>query len=160
MRRLSRVFGGNPSEAPAEKADNEWIVEERSIDHFRPIRVVVIGSGLSGIISSIRLRQRVPNLDLCVYDRNDDVGGTWTENRYPGCACGMCFSTSRVLRCSYFGFLHFLQGLSWLTSCGSQISQHIHIKPRSNPTRNGHRFTPRPQKSINIGSALLTNTDV
>ncbi|KAL4995553.1 hypothetical protein BDV10DRAFT_196629 [Aspergillus recurvatus] len=64
-----------------------WIVEERSIDACRPMRVVVIGSGISGIISSIRLRQRIGKLDLCVYEKNADVGGTWLENRYPGCAC-------------------------------------------------------------------------
>ncbi|KAL4989397.1 hypothetical protein BDW68DRAFT_186427 [Aspergillus falconensis] len=64
-----------------------WIVEERSIDACRPMRVVVIGSGISGIISSIRLRQRVGKLDLCVYEKNADIGGTWLENRYPGCAC-------------------------------------------------------------------------
>lgn len=88
MRRLSRVFGGNSKDTATPRADDKWIVEERPIDHCRPLRVVVIGSGISGIISSIRLRQRVSNLDLCVYDKNDDIGGTWLENRYPGCACG------------------------------------------------------------------------
>jgi cation diffusion facilitator CzcD-associated flavoprotein CzcO len=23
-----------------------------------------------------------------VYEKNEDIGGTWLENRYPGCACG------------------------------------------------------------------------
>lgn len=87
FRRLSRAFGRNSKDSPPENDTN--IIEERSIDQARPMRVVVIGSGLSGIISSIRLRQRVSNLDLCIYDKNDDVGGTWLENRYPGCACGM-----------------------------------------------------------------------
>ncbi|RMJ21396.1 monooxygenase [Aspergillus sp. HF37] len=78
-------MSGNPKDAPPASDTN--IIEERSIDHARPMRVVVIGSGLSGIIASIRLRQRVSNLDLCIYEKNDDVGGTWLENRYPGCAC-------------------------------------------------------------------------
>ncbi|PLB49298.1 putative flavin-binding monooxygenase [Aspergillus steynii IBT 23096] len=39
------------------------------------------------MIASIRLRQRIPNLELIVYEKNDDIGGTWLENRYPGCAC-------------------------------------------------------------------------
>lgn len=117
MKRLSRVFGRGSSEpkveqvvsvqtngasepnhvakdaitkpAVAQTAVTEpWIVEERSIDAYRPMRVVVIGSGISGIISSIRLRQRISKLDLCVYEKNADIGGTWLENRYPGCACG------------------------------------------------------------------------
>lgn len=110
MRRLSRALGRSSSEkvqqvatqtngAPepngvandvaAKTGEPEpWIVEERSIDASRPMRVVVIGSGISGIISSIRLRQRIGKLDLQVYEKNADIGGTWLENRYPGCACG------------------------------------------------------------------------
>ena len=71
-------------------------IEERAIDEVRPLKVIVIGSGISGILSCIRLRQRIPNLDLCIYEKNADLGGTWFENRYPGCACGMfAFSITR-----------------------------------------------------------------
>lgn len=58
-----------------------------SADYPRPIRVVAIGAGLSGIVSAIRLNQRIPNVSIQVYDKNADIGGTWYENRYPGCAC-------------------------------------------------------------------------
>ena len=61
--------------------------EEHSVDDILPIRVIVIGAGPWGLISAIRLRQRVPNLSLQVYDKNTDVGGTWHENRYPGVGC-------------------------------------------------------------------------
>ena len=27
------------------------------------------------------------NIELVVYEKNGDLGGTWLENRYPGCAC-------------------------------------------------------------------------
>ncbi|OJJ04826.1 hypothetical protein ASPVEDRAFT_31261 [Aspergillus versicolor CBS 583.65] len=110
MRRLSRVLGRSSSEKEVQQEATQtngapepngvangvaaktgepepWIVEERSIDASRPMRVVVIGSGISGIISSIRLRQRIGKLDLQVYEKNADIGGTWLENRYPGCAC-------------------------------------------------------------------------
>lgn len=60
---------------------------DRPIDDYRPIRVVVIGAGISGILASIRFPQRIPNLSLVVYEKNEDIGGTWFENRYPGCAC-------------------------------------------------------------------------
>ncbi|CAG8022785.1 unnamed protein product [Penicillium olsonii] len=62
-------------------------IEERAIDEVRPLKAIVIGSGISGILSCIRLRQRIPKLDLCIYEKNADLGGTWFENRYPGCAC-------------------------------------------------------------------------
>ncbi|KAJ5825359.1 hypothetical protein N7474_002497 [Penicillium riverlandense] len=88
-KRTSRTFNGEPTPV-AEKADNldnRWIVKERSIDESRPLRVVIIGAGISGIMACIRFVQRIPNLELCIYDKNADVGGTWFENRYPGCAC-------------------------------------------------------------------------
>ena len=160
MRRLSRVFRGNPKDTPAEQADDKWIVEERSIDQFRPIRAVVIGSGISGIINNIRLRQRIPNLDLCVYERNEDIGGTWLENRYPGCACGSLSLGFSGLSCAPLWISGIFQGLSWLTDCRWQISQHIPIKQRSNRIKNGLRSTHRRQRSINTGSMWLTNMDV
>lgn len=90
MGRLSRFFSGSSDNAAESlPTEDKWIVEERSIDEARPLRVVIIGSGISGIIASVRFRQRIPNVDLCVYEKNADVGGTWLENRYPGCACGM-----------------------------------------------------------------------
>ena len=90
MQRFSHFFSNTTIKADESlPKESKWILEERSIDEARPLRVVVIGSGISGIMTSVRFRQRVPNLDLCVYERNEDVGGTWLENRYPGCACGM-----------------------------------------------------------------------
>ncbi|OJJ85151.1 flavin-containing monooxygenase [Aspergillus glaucus CBS 516.65] len=88
MGRLSRFLSGSSDKAAESlPTEDKWIVEERSIDEARPLRVVIIGSGISGIIASVRFRQRIPNVDLCVYEKNADVGGTWLENRYPGCAC-------------------------------------------------------------------------
>jgi ribulose 1,5-bisphosphate synthetase/thiazole synthase len=54
---------------------------EHCIDDYRRIKVIVIGAGLSGILAGIRFTQRIPNLDLTIYDKNEDVGGTWWENR-------------------------------------------------------------------------------
>ncbi|HEX7726191.1 MAG TPA: NAD(P)-binding protein, partial [Rhizomicrobium sp.] len=47
------------------------------------LRVVVIGAGMSGILSAIRLKQAGIQFD--VIEKNADVGGTWFENTYPGC---------------------------------------------------------------------------
>jgi cation diffusion facilitator CzcD-associated flavoprotein CzcO len=60
---------------------------QKAVDEPRPIKVVVIGAGYSGIIAGIRLSQRIRNLSLTIYDSNADVGGTWYVNRYPGLAC-------------------------------------------------------------------------
>ena len=49
-------------------------------------RVVIVGTGFSGLGMAIRLAQRGDH-DYVVLEKADDVGGTWRDNRYPGCAC-------------------------------------------------------------------------
>jgi 4-hydroxyacetophenone monooxygenase len=46
-------------------------------------RVAVIGAGVSGIAAAYRLQQA--GVDFSVYEKNEEVGGVWWENRYPGC---------------------------------------------------------------------------
>ncbi|OCH86448.1 FAD/NAD-binding domain-containing protein [Obba rivulosa] len=60
---------------------------EFSIDEYRPMRIVVIGAGFSGIIAGIRFRQKMKNINLTVYEQNAGIGGTWYSNKYPGLAC-------------------------------------------------------------------------
>lgn len=49
-------------------------------------RCVIIGAGMSGILSAIKLREAgIPN--FTIYEKADRVGGTWRENTYPGIAC-------------------------------------------------------------------------
>ncbi|KAL4756207.1 flavin-containing monooxygenase [Aspergillus foveolatus] len=62
-------------------------IEEHPIDQVRPIKVGVIGGGLSGITAGILLPVKLPGLDLRIYDKNADLGGTWFENTYPGVRC-------------------------------------------------------------------------
>ncbi|MEJ3744658.1 NAD(P)/FAD-dependent oxidoreductase [Actinomycetes bacterium KLBMP 9797] len=49
-------------------------------------RIAIIGAGFGGLGAAIRLRQRGYD-DFVVLDRGADVGGTWRDNTYPGCAC-------------------------------------------------------------------------
>lgn len=46
-------------------------------------KVVIVGAGMSGILAAIRLKEA--GLDFVIYEKNEDVGGTWLENVYPGC---------------------------------------------------------------------------
>src|SRR3954454_5704386 len=48
-------------------------------------RAAVVGSGFAGIGASIVLSRA--GVDHVVLERADDVGGTWRDNRYPGCRC-------------------------------------------------------------------------
>jgi len=46
-------------------------------------RVLIVGAGMSGLLAAHRLRQA--GIDFEIVEKNEDVGGTWLENRYPGC---------------------------------------------------------------------------
>lgn len=52
----------------------------------RPLRVVVIGAGMAGILAGIKLREAGIE-DFVIYEKADRVGGTWRENTYPGLTC-------------------------------------------------------------------------
>lgn len=50
-----------------------------------PLRAAVIGAGMAGILSAIKLREQ--GVAVTVFEKGDRVGGTWRENTYPGLAC-------------------------------------------------------------------------
>lgn len=74
-----------------------WIRDELRLDGVDPgeiplrsspegrarLPVVVIGCGESGLLAGIRLKEA--GIPFTILEKNDGVGGTWLENRYPGC---------------------------------------------------------------------------
>ncbi|MDT7549409.1 MAG: hypothetical protein QOE84_1803 [Actinomycetota bacterium] len=50
------------------------------------VRVAIIGSGFAGLGVAIGLRRQGEG-DFVVLERANDLGGTWRDNSYPGCAC-------------------------------------------------------------------------
>ena len=50
------------------------------------VDIAIIGSGFAGIGAAVRLQQAGFE-DYVVLERANDVGGTWRDNSYPGCAC-------------------------------------------------------------------------
>ncbi|KAJ9644119.1 hypothetical protein H2201_007096 [Coniosporium apollinis] len=53
----------------------------------RKLRVITIGAGFSGILMAYQIQKQCQNVEHVIYEKNEDIGGTWLENRYPGCAC-------------------------------------------------------------------------
>ena len=48
--------------------------------------IAIIGSGFAGVGMGIELRKA--GIDsFTIFEREGDVGGTWRDNTYPGCAC-------------------------------------------------------------------------
>ena len=52
-------------------------------NQLEAFNVVVIGGGLGGLNAAIQLKRA--GIPFTVVEKNSDVGGTWYENRYPGC---------------------------------------------------------------------------
>jgi cation diffusion facilitator CzcD-associated flavoprotein CzcO len=48
------------------------------------MRVAVIGAGLGGIAAAVKLRKHT-SATFTIYEQSAGVGGTWFDNRYPGC---------------------------------------------------------------------------
>jgi len=87
LHRMMSVFLGEdvPEEYVAmTMADMGLIKRKPPIDPALPSPdVLIVGAGVSGIALAARLLGE--GVDVRVVDRNPDLGGTWFENRYPGC---------------------------------------------------------------------------
>ncbi len=46
-------------------------------------KVVIVGSGMSGLLAGIRLQEA--GIPFEIIERHSNVGGTWYQNTYPGC---------------------------------------------------------------------------
>ena len=65
----------------------DYVVKTQAAFAPRPMRLVCIGAGIAGIAAAYKYQRQLHNVDFQIYEKNHDVGGTWLENRYPGCAC-------------------------------------------------------------------------
>ena len=52
--------------------------------HERHMKIICIGAGPSGLCFAYKLQRSFRNYSLTIYEKNEDVTGTWFENRYPG----------------------------------------------------------------------------
>jgi cation diffusion facilitator CzcD-associated flavoprotein CzcO len=65
---------------PRYEVSDQWLGQPR------PIRIIVVGAGISGIAAVKLFKERFTDspTSMVLYEKNHDVGGTWLENRYPG----------------------------------------------------------------------------
>tara|TARA_R110002124_G_scaffold68091_9_gene184666 strand:- start:8878 stop:10848 length:1971 start_codon:yes stop_codon:yes gene_type:complete len=73
---LLEQMGFNPPEMRCERAGRAAPTDD--------FKVLVIGAGLTGLLAAIKLQEAGYALE--VIDKNPEIGGTWWENTYPGCA--------------------------------------------------------------------------
>ena len=63
--------------------DLTWEVDPLAAEARARFHVVVIGAGMAGILAGIRLG--AAGISYTIVEKNPKVGGTWYQNRYPGC---------------------------------------------------------------------------
>jgi hypothetical protein len=84
-------------------AGSSYVDEPQWHSKTRPLRVICVGSGATGLLLACKMKKKLDMYDLAIYEklvlspsycvwqtignRNPQIGGTWYENRYPGCAC-------------------------------------------------------------------------
>lgn len=86
---LAAMLAVAMSEAvPAEYGDN--VAASMHLDPVpepvRPakaLKAIIIGAGISGMVAAVRLREM--GIEHTIFEKNHEFGGTWWENRYPGC---------------------------------------------------------------------------
>lgn len=62
-------------------SDYHW--QDVPVGYHRPVRVVCIGAGYSGLMMSIIAKEKMEHhqVSFQVYEKNNDLGGTWLLNR-------------------------------------------------------------------------------
>ncbi len=95
-----------------------------------PMRVVIVGAGMSGILAAHRLAQA--GIDYVVLEKNPGIGGTWFENTYPGCRVDVpnhTYCYSFMQKHDWPGY-HSSQGvlLEYFNDCADQFGIRDHIR--------------------------------
>lgn len=62
--------------------DATW-TQKPAAERLAAMKVLIVGAGASGIILGARLKRL--GIDFSIVERAAEVGGTWRDNRYPGC---------------------------------------------------------------------------
>src|SRR5680860_77910 len=86
--RPDRPISSRPPSRSGERTSGELMSDDRrgSDGAPRKLRFAIIGAGLAGILSAIKLTE-AGDTDFTIYEKADRLGGTWRENTYPGIAC-------------------------------------------------------------------------
>ena len=100
----------------AERHATKDLTQDLTQDLKQDYDVVIVGAGFGGIGAAVALK-RLGFENFVLLDRQDDLGGTWHVNHYPGLACDVPTTTY-----SYF----FEPNPNWsrLFSTGAEIKQY------------------------------------
>ena len=60
---------------------SSYQIRESPMGTERRMKVIFMGAGCSGINFASQAQKRMEHIDLVIYEKNNDFGGTWLENR-------------------------------------------------------------------------------
>jgi cation diffusion facilitator CzcD-associated flavoprotein CzcO len=52
----------------------------------KELRIIILGAGMSGILAGIKLLEK-GFANITIYEKANNIGGTWRDNTYPGLVC-------------------------------------------------------------------------
>eukprot|EP00127_Corallochytrium_limacisporum_P006018 Clim_evm7s216 gene=Clim_evmTU7s216 len=84
LKTLSKMAGFGTSATALQEAGSKWKVR-MEIENDIDAMVIIVGSGFSGLGMAIKLQEQ--GVPFVVLEKEDDFGGTWYKNTYPGCQC-------------------------------------------------------------------------
>lgn len=84
----ARPVEPSATEIYLEKSTVAYELSKLPLKAARPLKVIVAGAGISALSLAHNVAVgKIENIDLRILEKNAGLGGTWYENRYPGCAC-------------------------------------------------------------------------
>jgi hypothetical protein len=83
--RLNMVNGHLQDHQPSNGSSHPvYSKSDKPIHSERPMRIIVVGAGASGLCFAYKLQRSFEQFSLIIYEKNAELSGTWFENKYPG----------------------------------------------------------------------------
>ena len=72
----------NIRDQPALETDRHgYRIREQPMGVKRRVKVILMGAGASSLDFFKKAEEQMENVDIVCYEKNQDIGGTWLENR-------------------------------------------------------------------------------
>jgi hypothetical protein len=72
-----RQNNSNTRGEPNNPSEDDVPILEQLAGTRKRMRIAILGAGLSGLNFMKRAEERLKNVEIVCYEKNDDVGGTW-----------------------------------------------------------------------------------
>jgi cation diffusion facilitator CzcD-associated flavoprotein CzcO len=84
---MPHIISAHGSQSPPDDQIQTFSSSQTDIQTSKHhIHTIILGTGFSGLGMAIRLKQQGYE-NFVVLEQASDIGGTWRDNTYPGCAC-------------------------------------------------------------------------